>query len=88
MIGALVNSAALHSLGPENCLIRSLYVLWLLRRQGVMSDLRIGMQLESGQLSGHAWVEVGGRPVNDTWDIAERFVAFDEPVVSRGFYSK
>jgi hypothetical protein len=82
-IGALVNSATFHVLGPDNCLIRSLYLLWLLRRRGVSSSLRIGTRLTDGQLKAHAWVEVADQPVNDPHDIAENYVAFDQPLTSR-----
>jgi hypothetical protein len=87
-IGSLVNSAAFRLLGPGNCLTRSLYLLWLLRRRGVMSDLRIGMRLTNGQLNAHAWVDVAGQPVNDAKDIGERFAAFDQPRFTRMFSSK
>jgi hypothetical protein len=76
-IGSLVNSTVFHCLGPNNCLIRSLYLFWLLRRQGVMSNLRIGVRLAGGKLQSHAWVEVAGRPVNDAHDIVGRYVSFD-----------
>lgn len=84
-IGALVNSAASQVLGPGNCLTRSLYLQWLLRRRGVHSELRIGVQLPHGQLEAHAWVEVAGRPINDGPDVAERFAAFDLPVPAELF---
>lgn len=87
-IASLVNGAAFHMLGPDNCLIRSLYLLWLLRRRGVSSDLRIGMRLTSGQLEAHAWVEVAGQPVNDAPEIAERYAAFDQPLTTRLHSSK
>ncbi len=76
-IGALVNSAAFHLFGPDCCLIRSLYLLWLLRRLGVACELRIGTQLASGRLMGHAWIEVAGAPVNDAGDVARRYAVFE-----------
>ena len=56
-IGAVVNSAAHYAPGPVTCLTRSLLLRWLLRRRGIESDLRIGVQLVQGQLDAHAWVE-------------------------------
>jgi hypothetical protein len=79
-LGALVNSAAHHALGPANCLTRSLYLWWLLRRHGVDSQLRIGVRLTGGVLDGHAWVEYGGVPVNDRPDVSADFAPFTEPV--------
>lgn len=76
-IGGLVNSAAFHLFGPDCCLIRSLYLLWLLRRLGVACELRIGTQLAPGRLMGHAWIEVAGAPVNDAGDVARRYAVFE-----------
>jgi hypothetical protein len=62
-----------------NCLKQSL-VLWiLLRFQGIISELRIGVQRESNKFSAHAWVEYQGVVLNDTDDVHQRFHAFDRP---------
>jgi len=79
-LGTLVNSAAHHALGPANCLTRSLYLWWLLRRRGIDSQLRIGVRLNGGVLDGHAWVEYAGVPVNDRADVSADFAPFDKPV--------
>lgn len=76
-IGDLVNQAGFNLFGPDCCLIRSLYLMWLLRRLGVACDLRIGTQLTQGKLMGHAWVEVEGAPVNDARDIAQQYAVFE-----------
>jgi hypothetical protein len=64
---------------PTNgsCLRQSLLVWWLLRRQGVPAELRIGVRKQEG-FAAHAWVEVGDQPVNDAPDVAERFAPFDD----------
>jgi hypothetical protein len=79
-LGTLVNSAAHHALGPANCLTRSLYLWWLLRRRGIDSQLRIGVRLNEGVLDAHAWVEYAGVPVNDRADVSADFAPFDKPV--------
>jgi len=79
-IGKLVNSAAHHALGPANCLTRSLYLWWLLRRRGINSQLRIGVRLNQGTLDAHAWVEHAGIPINDRPDVSTDFAPFAEPV--------
>jgi len=79
-LGALVNSAAHHAIGPANCLTRSLYLWCLLRRRGVDSQLRIGVRLIQDRLDGHAWVEYAGVPVNDRPDVSADFTPFAEPV--------
>jgi hypothetical protein len=79
-LGTLINSAAHHALGPANCLTRSLYLWWLLRRRGIDSQLRIGVRLTDGALDAHAWVEHAGIPVNDRQDVSTDFAPFAEPV--------
>ena len=66
--------------GPvrATCLRRSLLLWWLLRRDGIETVVRVGVNRESGTLNAHAWVEYLGRPVNDADDIALRFPAFDQ----------
>jgi len=84
-LGALVNSATHHALGPANCLTRSLYLWWLLRRRGVDSQLRIGVRLTQGGLDAHAWVEHAGTPINDRPDVSADFAPFAEPVSPKLF---
>lgn len=63
-----------------NCLKQSL-VLWiLLRNQGIISELRIGVKRKSTKFSAHAWVEYQGIILNDTDDVHQRFQAFDRSV--------
>jgi hypothetical protein len=79
-LGALVNSAARRVLGPNNCLARSLYLWWLLRRKGVYCQLRIGVRMVDGALEAHAWVEHAGTPINDRHDVSTAFEAFTDAV--------
>jgi hypothetical protein len=84
-LGTLINSAAHHALGPANCLTRSLYLWWLLRRRGIDSQLRIGVRLTDGALDAHAWVEHAGIPINDRQDVSTDFAPFADPVSPRLF---
>jgi hypothetical protein len=52
--------------GGALCLQRSLVLLWLLRRRGVSSKLRIGVKKSPEALLAHAWVEVAGQPIGDS----------------------
>jgi hypothetical protein len=61
------------------CLQRSLVLGWMLRRRGIGSRLRIGVQKIEGVLSAHAWLEVAGEPVNDTPNHCGAYVVFDAP---------
>ena len=84
-LGKLVNSAAHHALGPANCLTRSLYLWWLLRRRGIDSPLRIGVRLAEGTFDAHAWVEHDGIPINDRHDVSTDFAPFAKPVSPKLF---
>ena len=84
-IAALVNAAARRSLFPVTCLTRSLVLEWLLRRQGVESELRIGVRYARGQLDAHAWIECDGEPVNDIAHIRNEFAVFDQPIPAHAF---
>ena len=72
----LVQGAAAWSVHRPTCLHRSLTLWWLLRRQGVASELRIGVRKEQGRFEAHAWVERGGVALNDGSDVGLRFAAF------------
>lgn len=73
---AAVTMAASHTPFPATCLTRSLLLEWLLQRRGVRTELRIGVNMTSGILRAHAWVEHEGRPLNDRADIAADFKPF------------
>lgn len=66
-----------------NCLEESLTLWHLLRKQGIDTNLRIGVRKTSGQFEAHAWVEYDGMPLNDSGDVHQRFGAFDSDF-SRG----
>lgn len=86
-LGELVNIAARHTLGPRSCLTRSLLLGWLLRRRGVASALRVGVQLAGTSLHAHAWVECHGVPVNDRPDVGARFASFGDLVPLEAFHT-
>jgi len=75
-LARMVNAGARLAPGPVTCLTRSLLLDWLLRRRGLPSELRIGVRLHRGTLEAHAWVEVGGTPVNDRKDIGSEYEKF------------
>jgi Transglutaminase-like superfamily len=75
----MVLVASRHGLCRTDCLPRSLVLWWLLRRLGVPGELRIGVRKRAGQLEAHAWVEHGGRPLEDCTD-EHPFVPFAGPI--------
>lgn len=61
-----------------DCLPRALTIAWLSARRGHRVDVVFGVaQPQSTTLSGHAWAEHAGRPVNDTEDVRTRYTVFD-----------
>lgn len=59
------------------CLPQSLVLWHLLRSQGAPAELNIGVSKSNGDFSAHAWVELDGRAVNDSPDVAQRFQPVD-----------
>jgi hypothetical protein len=73
----LVRAARKWHIVRSTCLSYSL-VLWrLLRRQGIDSDVRIGVRRGmSGEVEAHAWIEWNGEVLNDCADVAAHYVPF------------
>lgn len=76
VLARLVQGAAVWSLHAPTCLHRSLTLWWLLGRQGIASELRIGVRKEQGRFEAHAWVEREGVALNGELDVGSRFAAF------------
>lgn len=55
------------------CLTRACTLLWLLRRRGINSEMRIGVSRSGEAIGAHAWVEVLGEAIGEPEDIGERF---------------
>jgi len=83
-ITRLVNVAARRGPYQASCLPHSLALWWLLRRQGIAGDLRIGVRKQANHLEAHAWVEFRGIPLNDRSDVSQRFTTFDRAIGSEG----
>jgi hypothetical protein len=65
------------------CLHRSLTLWWLLRRQGIDGELRIGVRKAGSNLEAHAWVEYQGVVLNDQADVEHVFSPFDRSIEPR-----
>jgi hypothetical protein len=75
-LAQMVNRAAAIGFFPANCLVRSLTLWWLLRRRGILGDLRIGVRKTEGEFQAHAWLEYQGKVVNDVAEIARQYSPF------------
>jgi hypothetical protein len=79
MLARIVAIASRRGPGPDNCLIRSLVLIWFLEHRGISNELRFGVPRAAGssegqdEFSAHAWVEHAGEPVNDGPDTIDRF---------------
>jgi hypothetical protein len=72
----MVNAAARYGLG-STCLEKSLILWWLLRREGIVSSVRIGARKATGKLEAHAWVERDGVALNEPGDDHRHYATFD-----------
>jgi hypothetical protein len=73
-VAHLVNVTAYHMPVRANCLQRSMVLWWMLRREGIMSKVRFGARKESTGLAAHAWVELNETVLNDSDDIAQKYI--------------
>ncbi len=76
-VARMVSIAANHGFYSANCLKKSLLTWWLLGRRGIATELKIGVNKETGDFNAHAWVEYRGNVLIDATDIEDRFSAFD-----------
>jgi hypothetical protein len=79
-ISRLVGVAVRYGVCRANCLQRSLALWWILRRNGIYSELYIGTRKEVGLLKAHAWIEVESVVLNDNDDIRRRYEPFDREI--------
>lgn len=82
-ISLLVGLAVRHGVWRANCLQRSLALWWLLRRNGIRSELHIGTRKIGRQLDAHAWIEIEGVVLNDSSDVRHRYEPFDREISPR-----
>jgi hypothetical protein len=59
-----------------NCLKQSLVLWFLLHRQGIIGDLRIGVHKSTEGFTAHAWVEYDGDALNESPDINQYYLPF------------
>ena len=76
-LSAIVEAAARRRLGNATCLRRSLVLWYLLRKEGIESELRFGVRKVSDEIIGHAWVEIDGSVINDDVRYIKQFTPMD-----------
>ena len=78
----MVRAAVRHSPGHPTCLEESLALCWLLGRQGIASELRIGVRKQNEKFEAHAWVERDGTALNEPESSHEHYAAFEAALSS------
>lgn len=78
----MVRAAARHGVANPTCLEESLALWWLLARQGIASELRIGVSKRDERFQAHAWVEREGAALNEPESLHEHYAAFDATLSS------
>jgi hypothetical protein len=73
----MVQAAVRHGIGKPSCLEESLVLWWLLARQGLATELRIGIRKDQGKFEAHAWVERDGAALNQPDGQHHHYAAFD-----------
>src|SRR5262249_8960455 len=73
----MVRAASRHGFVRASCLEESLTLWWLLAKQGISSNLRIGVRKEAHAFEAHAWVEGGGMALNEPEGRHVHYAAFE-----------
>jgi hypothetical protein len=74
-LAALAGIAGRRGVYANTCLRQALAIQWWLRRRGLPAELRIGAQVNDGNLQAHAWVELDGHALAQAHDLPPIFVA-------------
>jgi hypothetical protein len=73
---------------PAHCLHKSLVLQFWLRREGIPSQLRIGVRKEDQQLKAHAWVELDDAVLNDDAQAVGAFRPLAAPQVENVMWTR
>jgi len=73
----MVNAAIRHVWHASTCLEKSLALWWLLGRQGIACEVRIGARKQGGKFEAHAWLERDGVAINEPQQEHRHYAAFD-----------
>jgi hypothetical protein len=79
-IAQIVSLAARNLFFSSNCLDQALALSWLLRRRGIVAELRFGARKVGDRLEAHAWVELDGTVLGDPDELHLDFTPFERPL--------
>jgi len=72
-----IRAGVRYGLVRPTCLAESLTLWYLLQRQGVTTELRIGVRKMAQKFEAHAWVEFEGVALNQSEQQHRHYAAFD-----------
>ncbi len=64
------------------CLPVALVFWWLLKREGVITDLHFGMRKKGAGLSAHSWIEYKGVALEGNGDVKKRYASLEISLMS------
>ena len=67
----------------SSCLPRTIILWSLLRRQGIVTDIRIGTRSSQGEFQAHAWLEWNGEVLNDVADVTRQYLPLNRAAFDR-----
>jgi len=73
----MVRAGAHYGILQPTCLVESLALWYLLQRQFLPANLRIGVRKVSEKFEAHAWVEFEGMALNQAGEQHRHYAAFD-----------
>jgi hypothetical protein len=76
-INRVVRRASQNGFYRATCLRQSLLLWWLLRRRGVICDIKIGTALDARGFVAHAWVEWEGGGQSDSPELLKDFTVLE-----------
>jgi hypothetical protein len=79
LVGEAIRRAAKFGLFRPTCLVRSIAISAMLRKEGITGGrIRVGVGLRDGKFVAHAWVEYDGVIIGDDDSVVSRFDAIDD----------
>ncbi len=83
-VARLVAIASAHAPVAVACLHRSVVLWWLLQRDGIPCELRLGARAGAGPFGAHAWVQCAGVALNEDAAHLAQYAPFAQEVVPVG----
>lgn len=83
LVARMVRAAGYHGFGRPTCLAESLVLWWLLGKEGIGSDLRVGVRKDGEKFEAHAWVVCEGAVLNEAEARHLHYAAFDAALASQ-----